>query len=81
VALDARCAHKRFPLWEGKLLDGDMLECAYHGFAYNPSGRCVAIPALHEPGQEHTMVGPGLFHVVVAVASPAHLGTGGSPRL
>ncbi|MDQ2812445.1 MAG: aromatic ring-hydroxylating dioxygenase subunit alpha [Actinomycetota bacterium] len=48
VALDARCAHKRFPLWHGRLLDGDVLECAYHGFAYDPSGRCVAIPALHE---------------------------------
>jgi phenylpropionate dioxygenase-like ring-hydroxylating dioxygenase large terminal subunit len=50
VALDARCAHKRFPLWDGKLLDGDVLECAYHGFAYGTDGRCVAIPALHEQG-------------------------------
>lgn len=48
TALDARCAHKRFPLWEGKLLEGDVLECAYHGFAYDLEGRCVAIPALHE---------------------------------
>ena len=48
TALDARCAHKRFPLWAGKLLDGDVLECAYHGFAYDAGGRCVAIPALHE---------------------------------
>ena len=48
VALDARCAHKRFPLWEGKLLDDGSLECAYHGFAYDAEGRCVAIPALHD---------------------------------
>lgn len=48
VALDARCSHKRFPLWEGRLLDGDVLECAYHGFAYRPDGSCAAIPALHE---------------------------------
>ena len=48
TALDARCAHKRFPLWAGRLLDGDVLECAYHGFAYDAGGRCVAIPALHE---------------------------------
>ncbi|MGH7903889.1 MAG: Rieske 2Fe-2S domain-containing protein [Candidatus Dormibacteraceae bacterium] len=48
VALDARCAHKRFPLWDGRLLAGDVLECAYHGFAYDTGGRCVAIPALHE---------------------------------
>ena len=52
VALDARCAHKRFPLWEGRLLDGDVLECAYHGFAYGTDGRCVAIPALHDRGDE-----------------------------
>ncbi len=48
AAFDARCSHKRFPLWAGKLLDGDVLECAYHGFAYDTTGRCVAIPALHE---------------------------------
>jgi vanillate O-demethylase monooxygenase subunit len=48
VALDNRCAHKRFPLSEGRLLDGDVLECAYHGFAYGTDGRCVAIPALHD---------------------------------
>ncbi len=51
VALDARCAHKRFPLWDGRLLDGDRLECAYHGFCYDPTGRCVAIPALAERSQ------------------------------
>ncbi|HEY6052450.1 MAG TPA: Rieske 2Fe-2S domain-containing protein, partial [Gaiellaceae bacterium] len=48
VALDARCAHKRSPLWDGKLLDDGSLECAYHGFAYDAEGRCVAIPALHD---------------------------------
>ena len=48
VVLDDRCAHKRFPLHEGRLLDGDVLECAYHGFAYDTGGRCVAIPALHD---------------------------------
>ncbi len=51
VALDARCAHKRFPLWDGRLLDGDRLECAYHGFCYDPTGRCVGIPALVERSQ------------------------------
>ncbi len=51
VALDARCAHKRFPLWEGRLLDGDRLECAYHGFCYDRTGRCIAIPALSDRSQ------------------------------
>lgn len=48
VALDGRCSHKRFPLWEGRLLDGDVLECPYHGFAYDTGGTCVGIPALRE---------------------------------
>ncbi|MGH9104108.1 MAG: Rieske 2Fe-2S domain-containing protein [Acidimicrobiales bacterium] len=45
-ALDARCAHKQFPLWEGRLLRSGALECAYHGFAYDTDGHCVAVPAL-----------------------------------
>lgn len=45
---DARCAHKRFPLWDGKILEGDILQCPYHGFAYDISGRCVDIPALRD---------------------------------
>lgn len=48
TALDARCVHKCFPLWDGRLVEGDVLECAYHGFAYDADGRCVAIPALHD---------------------------------
>jgi vanillate O-demethylase monooxygenase subunit len=47
-AFDARCAHKRFPMWGGKILEGDILQCPYHGFAYDISGRCVDIPALRD---------------------------------
>jgi phenylpropionate dioxygenase-like ring-hydroxylating dioxygenase large terminal subunit len=45
---DARCAHKRFPMWDGKVIEGDVLQCAYHGFAYDITGRCVDIPALRD---------------------------------
>ncbi|HEX6794966.1 MAG TPA: Rieske 2Fe-2S domain-containing protein [Casimicrobiaceae bacterium] len=44
VAFDGRCCHKRFPLWDGKLLDNGILRCAYHGLCYDSSGRCVDIP-------------------------------------
>lgn len=47
-AFDARCAHKRFPMWDGKILEGDILQCPYHGFAYDITGRCVDIPALRD---------------------------------
>ena len=45
TALDDRCAHKRFPLSEGKLLPDGNLECAYHGLCYDTTGRCVRIPS------------------------------------
>jgi vanillate O-demethylase monooxygenase subunit len=44
VAFDGRCCHKRFPLWDGKLLDNGILRCAYHGLCYDSSGQCVDIP-------------------------------------
>ena len=45
VAFDDRCAHKRFPLSQGRLMDDGTLECAYHGLRYNNKGKCVAIPS------------------------------------
>ncbi len=44
VAFDGRCCHKRFPLWDGKLLENGVLRCAYHGLCYDSSGKCVDIP-------------------------------------
>lgn len=44
VALEGRCAHRQFPLGEGKLV-GDNIQCPYHGFTYNPDGACVRIPS------------------------------------
>lgn len=44
VALEGRCAHRHFPLGEGKLV-GDNLQCPYHGLTYAPDGSCVRIPS------------------------------------
>ena len=43
VALEDRCAHRRLPLSEGKLV-GDAIECGYHGLTYDSSGNCIKIP-------------------------------------
>ncbi|HEX4195070.1 MAG TPA: Rieske 2Fe-2S domain-containing protein, partial [Stellaceae bacterium] len=43
VALEDRCCHRRAPLSKGKLI-GDRLQCGYHGFTFDASGACVAIP-------------------------------------
>jgi phenylpropionate dioxygenase-like ring-hydroxylating dioxygenase large terminal subunit len=43
TALADRCAHRRYPLSLGHR-DGDNLVCGYHGFSYEPGGRCVSVP-------------------------------------
>jgi phenylpropionate dioxygenase-like ring-hydroxylating dioxygenase large terminal subunit len=44
VALRDRCAHRGLPLTRG-WLDDDEVVCAYHGFRYAASGRCVRVPS------------------------------------
>ncbi|KRB93568.1 aromatic ring-hydroxylating dioxygenase subunit alpha [Noviherbaspirillum sp. Root189] len=44
VALAALCPHRLYPLRFGKLL-GDTVVCGYHGYKFDCSGRCTAIPA------------------------------------
>lgn len=48
VALDGRCPHRHFPLAKS-CLEGDVVRCGYHGFAFGPDGQCVDIPS-----QQHT---------------------------
>lgn len=43
-AFENRCAHRAFPLSEGRI-NGDNLVCAYHGCTYDTSGKCVYTPA------------------------------------
>lgn len=43
AALEDSCAHRRLPLSMGRL-DGDRLQCAYHGIVYDGDGRCVRVP-------------------------------------
>ena len=44
-ALVDRCAHRYAPLSAGCVVD-DTVQCPYHGYRYDTSGRCVLIPAL-----------------------------------
>ncbi|HXI76279.1 MAG TPA: aromatic ring-hydroxylating dioxygenase subunit alpha [Steroidobacteraceae bacterium] len=44
VALAGLCPHRLYPLVKGRL-DGDTLQCGYHGFTYDQTGRCVHIPS------------------------------------
>lgn len=44
VAIDNRCVHRSFPLSES-WLEGDNVVCGYHGFTYQPDGKCIRVPS------------------------------------
>ncbi|MCU1478310.1 MAG: Rieske (2Fe-2S) domain protein [Subtercola sp.] len=51
AALKDLCPHRRVPLSAGVVADsaaGEVLECGYHGWAFDRSGACAVIPALGE---------------------------------
>ena len=48
IVLDDRCAHRRFPLSKSKLI-GDQIQCGYHGFTYDQTGKCVWAPTNVAP--------------------------------
>jgi phenylpropionate dioxygenase-like ring-hydroxylating dioxygenase large terminal subunit len=54
IALEDACWHRMLPLSKGRL-DGDSVECGYHGLVYNPEGRCV-----HMPSQGQVAKGAGV---------------------
>lgn len=44
-ALEDRCAHRQVPLHTG-VVKGERLQCTYHCWTYDRSGRCVSVPYL-----------------------------------
>src|SRR5688572_20548667 len=40
-ALEDRCAHRQVPLHIG-VVEDDCIKCAYHGWKYNETGKCVS---------------------------------------
>ena len=44
ACLEDRCAHRGSALSLGRLRDG-VIECPFHGFRFDPTGRCVRVPA------------------------------------
>jgi phenylpropionate dioxygenase-like ring-hydroxylating dioxygenase large terminal subunit len=84
AAFEDRCAHRAFPLSLGHV-EGDLLVCAYHGFAYDAAGTCVRVPS-----QPH--VPPGVCvrrfpvreeppFVWIWLGRPEGAGTSAPPRL
>lgn len=48
-ALEDRCAHRQVPLSKGHV-DGEVVRCCYHGWAFDRKGDCVTVPYLNKPG-------------------------------
>jgi len=44
-ALEDRCPHRQVKLSHGRV-QGDQIECAYHGWCFDGAGQCVAVPYL-----------------------------------
>jgi len=44
VALDERCPHRFAPLSMGQVLDGNRIQCPYHGLEFDGTGACVLNP-------------------------------------
>ena len=44
-AFPARCPHRLVPLAAGTVVDGT-LQCPYHGWRFDPEGRCAEVPSL-----------------------------------
>ncbi len=45
VAMENRCPHRAAPLSLG-CLNGDNVQCGYHGFTFAPDGACVDVPSM-----------------------------------
>jgi phenylpropionate dioxygenase-like ring-hydroxylating dioxygenase large terminal subunit len=44
VVMEDRCPHRGAALSQGRVRDG-VIECPFHGFRYDSTGRCVLVPA------------------------------------
>jgi phenylpropionate dioxygenase-like ring-hydroxylating dioxygenase large terminal subunit len=44
-ALEDRCAHRQVPLHQG-VVQGERLQCGYHCWTYDATGKCVTVPYL-----------------------------------
>ena len=44
-ALEDRCAHRQVPLHDGVVL-GEEIQCGYHCWRYDHTGRCISVPYL-----------------------------------
>jgi phenylpropionate dioxygenase-like ring-hydroxylating dioxygenase large terminal subunit len=83
VILEDRCAHRQAPLSAGKVCAG-RLQCPYHGWIYDGSGRVVRVPALGAGAvlsdDLHGTVLPSVEQDGLIWAWPGHAAASAGPR-
>lgn len=73
-----RCAHRGVPLCAGRI-NGDVIECFYHGWTYDGAGQCVAQPAEKRPFADKVRIGGYPTREYLGLIF-AYLGDGGAPE-
>jgi len=63
VVVDDACPHRLAPLSEGRIDTNDesgerLLQCAYHGWSFDDSGKCQDIPQIKEETKERVFQNP-----------------------
>lgn len=53
-ALEDKCPHRLAPLSEGRIAEDGLLECPYHGWAFDGTGQCDRIPQQSVGGTAET---------------------------
>jgi phenylpropionate dioxygenase-like ring-hydroxylating dioxygenase large terminal subunit len=53
-AMADQCPHRLAPLSEGRIAEDGLLECPYHGWAFNGDGSCDRIPQQSPDAAAHT---------------------------
>ncbi|MBD1909320.1 MULTISPECIES: Rieske 2Fe-2S domain-containing protein [unclassified Leptolyngbya] len=53
-AFDDQCPHRLAPLSEGRIAEDGLLECPYHGWAFQGDGTCDRIPQALPNSSAHT---------------------------
>ncbi len=61
VAMDAYCPHMGAHLAEGRV-DGNALQCFFHGWKFDGSGSCVEVPRLDKPPRASVQTWPAREH-------------------
>lgn len=48
VMLDDYCSHRAMALSQGKCVNGDRIQCPYHGMEFSPDGSCARVPSQNK---------------------------------